>query len=102
MSSRRGVILVVSLILLATSLSIGAVLILGAMFANAAPPSVPAETTLRLKLQAPFSEIEPLEVFADYFEAPPTLRSTINMIHRAKTDSRVKALVILPDMPAGL
>jgi protease-4 len=102
MSSRRGVVLVLSLILLATAFSLGAVLILGAMFGAAAPPSVPAQTTLRLKLHAPFSEIEPLDFFSDYLETPPTLRSTINMIHRAKADDRVKALVILPDAGVGL
>jgi protease-4 len=102
MSSRRGVIIVFSLILLATAFSLGAVLILGAMFGAAAPPSVPAQTTLRLKLRAPFGEIEPLDIFSDYLEAPPTLRSTINMIHRAKADDRVKTLVILPEAGGGL
>jgi len=102
MSSRRGIVIVLSLILIATAFSIGGLIVLGAMFSSAAPPPVPAQTTLRLRLHSPFTEIEPLDVFSDYLEAPPTLRSTINMIHRAKADERVKGLVILPDAGVGL
>ena len=60
------------------------------------PPSVPAETALHLRVEAPFDEIEPSDVLSQLLRRRPTLRQTIDLIRRAKTDERVKALVIRP------
>jgi protease-4 len=97
---RRGVLLVLSLILLAVFVSIVGLLIV----ASLARPAVvvPASATLVLPVEAPWSEVEPSEVLQQFFDAPPSLRSTIDLIRRAKTDTRVKALVIKPAATAAL
>ena len=100
MSARRGVVLVLALILLAVLVSAGAVAVV-TLFAG---PSVqvPANATLHLKLEAPFSEIEPIDVLGELFNRPPSLRSTIETIKRAKADARVTGLVIRPQGMGGL
>jgi protease IV len=99
-SSRRGVFLVLSLILLAVALSTGALLVL--MLFAGAPPTVPPNATLYLKIQAPFSEVEPLDVLSPFIAQPPTLRDTLAAIAKAKRDSRIKTLVIEPAAPGAL
>jgi protease-4 len=94
-SSRRGTFIVLSLILVAILLSVGGSLLL--LAGGAPPPSIPSASTLYMRVRAPFDEVEPLNLFTQYSQtATPTLRGTIEMIHRAKNDSRVKTLVITP------
>lgn len=100
MAERRGVALVLSLILLAVFVSAAGILILS-MFARPAA-SVPASATLVLPLDAPWSEIEPSDVFQQVFDTPPALRETIETIRRAKDDARVKVLQIRPSTSAAL
>lgn len=100
MSSRRGVLLVVTLILFAIAASTGALLVL-ALVAGA-PPSVPANASLYLRIQAPFSEIEPLNVLSPLVAQPPTLRDTLAAIRKAKRDSHIKTLVIEPAAQGAL
>ncbi|MCC7044530.1 MAG: signal peptide peptidase SppA [Acidobacteria bacterium] len=97
---RRGVVLVLSLILLAVLVSVVGLLIVASL---ARPTTVvPASATLVLPVEAPWSEVEPSEVLQQFFDAPPSLRSTIDLIRRAKTDTRIKALVIRPATTAAL
>jgi protease-4 len=97
---RRGVVLVLSLILLAVLVSVVGLLIVASL---ARPTTVvPASATLVLPVEAPWSEVEPSEVLQQFFDAPPSLRSTIDLIGRAKTDTRIKALVIRPATTAAL
>jgi protease-4 len=91
---------VFSLITAAIVVSMAGVLVL-AIFVGA-PATVPDGSTLYLDLDAPFSEIEPPEVLSQFIPQPPTLRSTVDLIHRAKTDSRIRALVIRPSTGGAL
>ena len=59
-------------------------------------PTVPANATLVLKVEAPWSEVEPSDVLSQLLPRAPTLRSVIQTIHRAKADSRIKALIVRP------
>jgi protease-4 len=93
-SNRRGVVLVVILIVLAVMVSGGAVLLL-ALLAGA-PASVPENAALHVRVEAPFSEIEPSDVLSQFLPQRPTLRQTVDLIRRAKTDARVTALVVRP------
>jgi protease-4 len=97
---RRGLVLVLSLILLAVFVSVVGLLVV----ASLARPTVvvPASATLVLPVEAPWSEVEPSEVLQQFFDAPPSLRSTIDLIRRAKTDTRIKTLVIKPAGTAAL
>jgi len=100
-SVRRGVIVVFVLIGLAMMVSIGALMMLS-MLGGGATHSVPQNATLYLPLQAPFSEIEPADVFSQLVSRRPTLPDTLDAIRKAKRDSRVKALVITPTTAGAL
>jgi protease-4 len=63
---------------------------------------VPSNATLQVKIEAPFPEIEPMDVIAEIFNRSATLRQTVDLIHRAKTDSRIAGLVIRPTGSGGL
>jgi len=93
-SSRRGVVLVILLILAALAVSVVA-LVISAMVLPSAPP-VPTNAALYVPVNAPYPEIEPSDFFSQLTDGVPTLRATARAIRRAKTDSRVKTLVILP------
>src|SRR4029453_15179829 len=65
---------------------------------SAAPPSILSDSTLYMKVRAPFDEVDPLDLFSQFWAtATPTLRSPVDMIRKAKADSRVKTLVITPE-----
>jgi protease-4 len=97
---RRGVLLILSLILLAVFVSVAGTLLL----ATLARPSVsvPASATLNMRIEAPWSEIEPADVFQQLFSTGPSLRAMIDAIRRAKQDSRIRALVIRPATQSAL
>jgi len=98
-SARRGIVLVFVLIVIAVMVSAaGSLLLLGA---SSTVPTVPAESTLYLKLSAPFDEFEPGNIFSQ-FNPTPTLRGTIDTIRKAKIDHRIKNLVIRPEANGAL
>jgi protease-4 len=99
-SARRGVLLVLTLILLAVFVSAAAVLILASLAGT--PRTVPGDATLHVKIEAPMGEVEPSDVVSQFLRRGPTLRETVDVIRRAKTDSRIKTLVIRPVSTSGL
>jgi protease-4 len=99
-SARRGLFLVVFLICVAMLVSAGGLLVLSML--DAAPATIPSNATLHLKIEAPFSEIEPSDVLSQFLPRRATLRSTIDVIQKAKTDPRVTNLVIRPVSTGGL
>jgi protease IV len=58
--------------------------------------SVPASTALVLRLDADLGEVEGSGLFDRFVEGPPTVRALVDAIARAKTDPRVKGLVLEP------
>ena len=100
MSARRGVLLVLTLILLAVFVSAAAVLVLASL--AGAPAPIPADATLHIKIEAPLSEVEPSDVLSQFLRRGPTLRETVDLIRRAKTDPRIKTLVVRPVSTSGL
>jgi protease-4 len=99
--SRRGPIIVLILILIALSVSAGAMLFL-TMAVGGAPAPIPTNAALHLKLAVPLPETPPNDLFSQFGEARPTLRSMTDAIRRAATDSRVKAIVFTPQTLGGL
>lgn len=60
-----------------------------------APPSLPSEMVLYLKLEGTVSEVEPSASFMTPFEAPPpTLRTMVDTLDRAADDRRIKGLLV--------
>ena len=100
MSARRGILVVVILLFIAVSVSIGAMVVL--TMAGNAPRPVPSNSALYLKVEAPFREIERSDLFTQFIQPPPTLRETIESIRKASVDSRVKTLVVMPQAAGAL
>jgi len=99
LSARRGIVLVLVLIVVAILVSVAGSLLL--MAGTSATPSVANESTLYLKIKAPFSEIEPVSLFEQFSNAQ-TLRGTLETIRKAKVDRRIKAMVIRLDASGAL
>jgi protease-4 len=97
-TARRAILLVFVLIVLASVVSIAGLLVLAG---TVRAPSVPSEATLHLEIDAPFAEIEPISLLSP-FTTTQTLRSTVDTIRKAKTDARIKTLVIRPQASGAL
>ena len=91
---RRGVLLVLALILIAVFVSVGTTVFV-ASFARPVA-TIPQSAALHLRVDAPWSEIEPSDVVQQFLGGRPSLRRTIDMIARAKDDPRIEVLVIEP------
>ncbi|MEO5819411.1 MAG: signal peptide peptidase SppA [Vicinamibacteraceae bacterium] len=94
MAARRGVWLVLVLIVVASLLSAAGVWFTASLTGGRA--SVPSSTALVLRLDADLGEVEGSGLFDRFVEGPPTVRALVAAIGRAKTDSRVKGLVLEP------
>jgi protease-4 len=100
MAVRRGVWIVIFLIVFAISVSaIGMLLIVAAIGRE---PQVAQNSTLVLRVGGDLNEIEPGGVFAPFLESAPTLRSVTDMLRHAKTDSRIKSVILKPSGDAAL
>ena len=94
MAVKRGVWIVIVVIVLAVCISGAGMLLLIGLAGRA--PEVPNNSTLVLKVPGDISEVEPGGVFAPFIEAAPTVRGFVDMLHRAKTDRRITSLVLKP------
>jgi protease-4 len=99
-SSRRGVILVLVLIGLGMFVSLVAVLLIST--AAGPPVHVPSNAALYFRLNGPLPEVVPSDVRSVFGGTAPTLRETISTIRKAKVDSRVKTLVLTPQVPGAM
>ena len=97
---RRTLLLVVLLLIFAVGISATCVFLL--MFAAGTAPTIPDDAALYLKLQAPWEEIERVDLLNAFGTPQPTLRDIIATIHRAKRDTRIKTLVIQPEVEGAL
>ncbi len=59
-------------------------------------PGVPANTTLVLRLTGDVAEVEGSGVLDQFLPGQPTVRSLVDMLQRAKTDTRIQALLVIP------
>lgn len=101
-SSRRSVALVVILLFVAIGISACGFVTLGLLFSASVPPSIAANSTLYLKVRAPFREVELADVFSAFLGRQSTLRTTIDTIRKAKTDPLIKTLVFMPEAGGAL
>ncbi len=94
MAIRRGVWLVVSLIVLAVMVSASALAFTSLLVGR--EPHISGNSTLVLKVSGDLQELEPGGLIGQFFEAPPTVRSVVEMLRKAKVDRRVHSVVIRP------
>ena len=100
MAVRRGVWLVVALMVLAIMISAAGLVFTSLMIGG--DPHVSGNSALVLKVSGDLQEIEPGGVFAPIFEAPPTVRNLVDSLRKAKVDRRVTSVIIRPTSSAAL
>ena len=100
MAVKRGVWIVLVLILLAVCVSAGGMLLLVGLTVRA--PDIASNSTLVLRVPGDIPEMEPGGVFGPFIEGSPTVRSYVEMLRRAKTDKRITSLIVKPTGAGGL
>ena len=100
MAVRRGVWIVLVLIIAAVAIS-AAGLVVAALLVGR-EPQVSSNSTLVLKLGGDLQEMEPGGVIGQFFEAPPTVRSMVEALRKAKVDKRIVSVIIRPTGTAAL
>jgi len=97
---RRGVWIVLVLIILAVAVSAMGLVAMALLVGR--EPQVEGNSTLVLKIGGDLQEIEPMGVIGQIFEAPPTVRSVVDSLRKAKVDRRVTSIIIRPVSTAAL
>jgi protease IV len=97
---RRGVVLVIVLVLAAVIVSAGGLIVVAALVGR--EPQVAGNSTLVLRVSGDLRETEPGGVIEQLLEAPPTVRSIVDALRKAKVDRRVTSVIIRPSSTAAL
>jgi len=100
MAVRRGVWIVLVLIVIAVFVSAMGVLIVFSTLG--AEPQVAANSTLILRVGGDLNEVEPGGVLAPFMEAAPTVRGVVEALKKAKTDRRISSVILRPTSAAAL
>ncbi len=100
MALRRGVWIVLVLVIAAVAVSAMG-LVAMALFVGR-EPRVSGNSTLVLKIGGDLQEMEPGGVLGQFFEAPPTVRSVVESLRKAKVDRRISSVIIRPTSAAAL
>ena len=100
MAVRRGVVLVLVLILGAVVISTAGLFFLGLTVGRG--PQISANSTLMLDVGSDIQETEPSGVLGQFLEPPPTVRSVVDALRKAAVDSRVTSVIIRPTDTAAL
>jgi len=96
----RGIWIVLGLIIAAVAISAGGLIVMALLVGRA--PQITGNSTLVLRVGGELQEMEPGGVIGQLFEAPPTVRSVVDALRKAKVDRRVTSVVIRPTGAAAL
>ncbi|MGH9409436.1 MAG: S49 family peptidase, partial [Vicinamibacterales bacterium] len=94
MALRRGVWLVVILIVIAIGASAAGLLVLYAAIGR--EPAIANHATLVLPINGDMSETEPGGVFGQLVEEAPTVRGMVQLLRKAKVDRRISSVIVEP------
>jgi protease-4 len=100
MAVRRGVWLVIVLIVLAVSISAIGLLLVFSVVGH--EPQVSSNSTLVLRIGGDLGEMEAGGVLGSFIEGPPTVRSVVDMLRKAKSDRRITSLILKPSGAGAL
>ena len=100
MAVRRGVWLVIGLVGFAFMISVAGLAFTSLMIGR--EPQIAGNSTLILKVSGDLQEIEPGGVFGSFLEPPPTVRTLVEALHKAKVDRRVTSVIVRPTGTAAL
>jgi protease-4 len=99
-AGRRGVWLVVIFITLAVAISAAGLVATAVVMGR--QTRVEGNSTLVLRVGGDLREVEPGGLVGSFFEPPPTVRSVVESLRKAKVDRRVTSVVIRPTGTAAL
>jgi protease-4 len=97
---RRGVVLVLMLILAAVAISTAGLIFMG--LAVGRGPQISSNSTLLLDIDGDLQENEPTGVLGQLLEPPPSVRSLVESLRKAAIDDRVRSVIIKPTGNAAL
>jgi protease-4 len=100
MAVRRGLWLVIVLIVFAVSISAFGMLLL--FSAVGREPRVTGNSTLVLRIGGDLNEMEPGGVLGPFLEGRPTVRGVVEMLRKAKADKRITSLILKPSGSGAL
>ena len=100
MAARRGVWIVIVLILIAVSISAFGMLLM--FSAVGREPEVSSNSTLVLRVGGDLNEMEAGGVLGPFIEGPPTVRAIVEMLRKAKTDKRITSVIVKPSGSGAL
>jgi protease-4 len=97
---RRGVVVVFVLIAVGVLVSAAGLVVMALMVGG--EPQVASNSTLVLRISGDLQEMEPAGVIEQFFEGPPTVRSLVDALRKAKADGRITSVIIRPTGTAAL
>jgi protease-4 len=97
---RRGVWIVLVLIVAAIAISAAGLVFMAVLVGR--PAQIASDSTLVLKIGGDLQEMEPGGVIGQFFEAPPTVRSVVEALRKAKVDRRIASVIVRPTSAAAL
>lgn len=100
MAAKRGVWLVIVLVIVAVLISAAGLIVTALLVGR--EPRVAGNSTLTVRVNGNLEEIEPGGLFGSFLEAPPTVRSIVDTLRKAKVDDRINSVVIRPTSTAAL
>jgi protease IV len=99
-AGRRGVWLVVFFITLAVAISAAGLVATAVVMGR--QTRVEGNSTLVLRIGGDLREVEPSGLVGSFFEPPPTVRTVVESLRKAKVDRRITSVVIRPTGTASL
>jgi protease-4 len=99
-AGRRGVWIVVIFITLAVAISAAGLVATAVIMGR--QTRVEGNSTLVLRVGGDLREVDPGGLVGSFFEPPPTVRSVVESLRKAKVDRRVTSVVIRPTGTAAL
>jgi len=99
-AGKRGVWLVIGFIVIAVVISAAGLFATAMLMGRSA--HVVANSALVLRVSGDLGEVEPGGLVGSLFEPPPTVRSVIEALRKAKVDRRVTSVIIRPSGTAAL
>ncbi|MEP6919386.1 MAG: hypothetical protein ABJC89_27335, partial [Acidobacteriota bacterium] len=100
MAVRRGVWIVLVLIILAVAVSAAGLIGMAVLVGR--DPQVSSNSTLVLKVAGDLAEVEAGGVLSPFIESTPTVRSIVDALRKAKVDRRISSVIIRPTSAAAL
>ena len=100
MAGRRGIWLVVVFIVMAVAISIAG--LVATAFLMGRQPAIQGNSALVLRVGGDLQEIEPGGLVGSFLEPPPTVRSVVTALRKAKVDRRITSVIIRPTGTAAL